>query len=157
MAGKETRGAASAESILFRDRPYILCPGNLETPAALEFRSWLEKIGARIVILGADEHDHLVAFSSHLPQFASTALASVIAEISPDSAQVSGPGLIDATRLALSSYDLWRDIVSTNTDPIVEALSAYIQKLEHLRETLRTRELQHQFTAAANFARRLRQ
>ena len=156
MAGKETRGAAAAEPTLFRDRPYILCPGDLDTPAALALRAWLEKIGARIVILGADEHDHLVAFSSHLPQLASTALASVISETSPGSAQVAGPGLIDATRLALSSYDLWRDIVSTNSRPIIEALSAYIQKLDHLRDTLRSRQLQDEFQTAANFARKLR-
>ena len=118
--------------------------------------AYLKKIGARIVVLGADEHDHLVAYSSHLPQLASTAMASMIAEVSPDSAQVAGPGLTDSTRLALSSYDLWRDIVSTNTDPIVEALTAYIQKLDHLRENLRTRQLQDEFTAAAAFAKQLR-
>jgi prephenate dehydrogenase len=156
MAGKESRGAAAAEAGLFRGRPYILTPGDLETAAAQEFRAWLERIGAKIVVLGAGDHDHLVAFSSHLPQLASTALASVISEISPDSAQVAGPGLVDATRLALSGYDLWRDIVSTNAEPIVEALSAYIQKLDHLRENLRTRQLQDEFSAAAGFARQLR-
>lgn len=157
MAGKESRGAQAAEATLFNGRPYILTPGDLETPAAQSFQSYLTRIGAKIVILGADEHDHLVAYSSHLPQMASTALASMIAEVSPDSAQVAGPGLTDSTRLALSSYDLWRDIVSTNTEPIVEALTAYIQKLDHLRENLRTRQLHDEFTAAAAFARRLRQ
>jgi prephenate dehydrogenase len=157
MAGKETRGATAAEAGLFRNRPYILTPGDLGTEAAITFRGWLEKIGARIVVLGADEHDYRVAFSSHLPQLASTALASVISEVSPDSAQVAGPGLVDSTRLALSSYDLWRDIVSTNVEPIEEALTAYIQKLEHLRENLRTRQLQDEFASAAAFARRLRQ
>jgi prephenate dehydrogenase len=156
MAGKETRGAISAEAGLFRNRPYILTPGDLETEAAIQFRGWLEKIGARVVILGADEHDRLVGFSSHLPQLASTALASAIAEVSPDSARVAGPGLVDATRLALSSYELWRDIVSTNVQPIEEALTAYIQKLEHVRENLRTRQLQDEFQAGADFARRLR-
>jgi prephenate dehydrogenase len=156
MAGKESRGAQAAEANLFSGRPYILTPGNLETEAAQTFQTYLRKIGAKIVILGADDHDHLVAYSSHLPQLASTAMASMIAEVSPDSAQVAGPGLVDSTRLALSSYDLWRDIVSTNTEPIVEALTAYIQKLDHLRENLRTRQLQEEFTAAATFARQLR-
>jgi prephenate dehydrogenase len=156
MAGKETRGAASADAGLFRNRPYILTPGDLDTEAARSFCAWLEKLGARIVILGADEHDHRVAFSSHLPQLASTALASAIADVSPESAEVAGPGLVDATRLALSSYELWRDIVSTNVEPIEQALSAYIQKLEHLRENLRTRQLQDEFAAASGFARQLR-
>jgi prephenate dehydrogenase len=157
MAGKEARGPAAAEASLFRDRPYIVMAGDLETDSARDFLQWLQRIGARVIVLGADEHDRLVAFSSHLPQLASTALGAIIAEVSPDSSQVAGPGLTDATRLALSSYDLWRDIVSTNTEPITEALTAYIQKLEHIRENLRTRQLQDEFTAAANFSRRLRQ
>jgi prephenate dehydrogenase len=157
MAGKESRGPESADADLFRNRPYIVMAGDLETPAAVDFLAWLERIGSRVVILGADEHDRLVAFSSHLPQLASTALGAIIAEASPDSLSVAGPGLTDATRLALSSYDLWRDIVSTNPEPITEALTAYIQKLEHIRENLRTRQLQDEFNEAANFARRLRQ
>jgi prephenate dehydrogenase len=156
MAGKESRGPAAAEATLFRGRPYIVMAGNLETDPAREFLGWLERIDARVIVLGADEHDHLVAYSSHLPQLASTALGAIIAEVSPDSSQVAGPGLTDATRLALSSYELWRDIVSTNSEPIAEALTAYIQKLEHLRENLRTRQLQDEFNSAAAFARSLR-
>jgi prephenate dehydrogenase len=156
MAGKESRGPGAAEATLFRGRPYIVMAGNLETEPAKEFLNWLDLIGAKVIVLGADEHDHLVAFSSHLPQLASTALGAIIAEMSPDSVKVAGPGLTDATRLALSSYDLWRDIVSTNTEPIAEALTSYIQKLEHLRENLKTRQLQEEFTAAAALARSLR-
>ncbi len=60
------------------------------------------------------------------------------------------------TRLALSSYDLWRDILATNSEPIDRALAAYIQKLEHLRENLRTRQLQEEFERGAELAGRLR-
>ena len=71
-------------------------------------------------------------------------------------AQVAGPGLEDMTRLALGSYDLWRDILATNTEHIDRALSVYIQKLEHMRENLRTRQLQSEFERAATLAGRLR-
>ena len=69
---------------------------------------------------------------------------------------LAGPGLIGATRLALSSYEIWRDILATNAEPITEALTAYIQRLEHLRENLRTREAQEEFARGAEFARSLR-
>jgi prephenate dehydrogenase len=159
MAGKETRGVESADARLFNGRPYILTPADpveLETPIAQEFMSWLKKIGSQTMILGAEEHDYLVAYSSHLPQLASTALAAMIAEAAPDAATVAGPGLIDATRLALSSYDLWRDILATNPDAVEEALNAMIGKLEHLRDNLRTREMEQQFRTAATFATALR-
>jgi prephenate dehydrogenase len=129
----------------------------METPAVQEFLSWLTKIGARTLILGAEEHDYLVAYSSHLPQLASTALAAMIAETAPDAVAVAGPGLIDATRLALSSYDLWRDILATNPDAVEEALNAMIGKLEHLRDNLRTREMENEFLAAGTLAAALRE
>jgi prephenate dehydrogenase len=63
---------------------------------------------------------------------------------------------MDTTRLALSSYDLWRDILATNPGHIERALAIYIQELEHIRENLRTRQLQEEFRRAAMFAGRLR-
>ena len=70
---------------------------------------------------------------------------------------LAGPGLIDATRLALSSYDVWRDILATNADLITVALNAYIQRLEHMRDNLRTREAQDEFRRGAEVARRWRE
>lgn len=160
MAGKEKRGAGAADGELFAGRPWVLTPdeaSELETPAAREFRGWLEKIGARILVMDSDEHDRVVSLTSHLPQLASTALAAALEERLPAAESLpAGPGLMDATRLALSSYDLWRDILATNPGHIERALGAYIQELEHIRENLRTRQLQEEFQRAASFAGRLR-
>jgi prephenate dehydrogenase len=139
LAGKEKRGAAAADADLFRGRTWVLTPdelAELETPAARDFIAWLDRFGARRVILDCDKHDRVVALTSHVPQIASTALAATLAERLPRGAglEVAGPGLVDMTRLALSSYDLWRDILATNPDHIERALGFYIQKLEHLRE-----------------------
>ena len=158
MAGKESRGPQAAEGGLFQGRPWVLTPdepSELDTEAATEFIEWLERIGARQVVLDAVEHDRLVAMTSHLPQLASTALAATLAETR--GTEVSGSGLMDMTRLALSSYDLWRDILATNAEHIGRALSAYIQELEHIRENLRTRQLQEEFERGARLAERLRQ
>jgi prephenate dehydrogenase len=161
LAGKEKRGAAAAEADLFRGRTYVLTPGapeELRTPAARTFVEWLGRIGAKTVVLGAAEHDRLVSFTSHLPQLASTALAATVAEnlTAPEDLQVAGPGLIDSTRLALSAYELWRDILATNTESIEQALTAYINELEQLRENLRTNGARDEFARAAELAGRLR-
>jgi prephenate dehydrogenase len=157
MAGKETRGAAAADAALFRGRTWVLTPdepAELETPAARDFRGWLERIGANVETLDSDHHDRLVAVTSHLPQLASTALAALVGEV--PRLEVSGSGLADMTRLAGSSYDLWRDILATNYGHIERALADYIQKLEHMRENLRTRQLQKEFERGAAMAGRLR-
>jgi prephenate dehydrogenase len=161
MAGKEKRGAAEADGSLFRGRTWALTPDDpseLATAAARDLHSWLERIGARIMVLDAEEHDRVVALTSHLPQLASTALAATVADRMGASPRwrMAGPGLEDMTRLALGSYDLWRDILATNTEHIERALAVYIQKLEHMRENLRTRQLQEEFERGAAMAGRLR-
>ena len=162
LAGKEKRGASAAEASLFRGHTWVLTPDDpaeLETPAAREFIGWIERAGASPLGLDADEHDRVVALTSHLPQLASTALAATVASHlkAPSHFRVAGPGLSDMTRLALSSYALWRDILATNAEHIDRALADYIQKLEDVRENLRTRQLQEAFECAAGLANRVRQ
>ena len=161
MAGKELRGAGAAEAGLFQGCTWVLTPdepAELETPAARAFVDWLDRIGARLVALDCDEHDRVVAFTSHLAQLASTALASSVGENLSEERhlRVAGPGLRGMTRLALSSYDLWRDILATNTEHIDRALSRYVQKMEYIRDNLRTRQLQNEFAHGADLAARLR-
>lgn len=146
MAGKELRGAAAADADLFRGRPWVLT-SDLDHP----FRKWIAAFGARELILDAAKHDRLVAWSSHLPQLASTALAAVLNDHAPDAAQVAGPGLIGSTRLALSSFDLWRDILETNQTEVSAALDAYIEKLRGLRSNF-----EGEFAKGSEFAHLLR-
>jgi prephenate dehydrogenase len=159
MAGKEKRGAEEAEADLFMGRTYVLTPeepAELETPAARELADWIGRIGAHLVVMDAAEHDRVVSLTSHLPQLASTALAATVGERLDNHLEVAGPGLADTTRLALSSYELWRDILATNTSHIERALTAYINKLESVRDNLRTRQLQEEFESAARLAESVR-
>ena len=159
MAGKEKRGVGEADAELFRGRTYALTPDDpaaLEKPGAKDFLEWVRRIGALPVILSAEEHDRIVAFTSHLPQLVSTALAATVAEQAGDRLAVAGPGLADTTRLALSPYEVWRDILATNSQAIEQALTAYLNKLEHLRDNLRTREIESEFEIAAALAATLR-
>jgi prephenate dehydrogenase len=161
MAGKESRGVAAGSADLFRGRPYILTPtsaADLHTPAGRGFQTWIERCGANIVTVTPEEHDRAVAFVSHLPQMASTALAACLAD-SPDASEnvrLAGPGLTDMSRLALSSVDIWRDIVRTNTANIDHALSVYIDKLTELRDNLQTQNLGDVFGSASVIAQRIR-
>lgn len=149
MAGKEARGAGEAEASLFRGRPYIL------TTACPELERLVAGFGARVEILPAEEHDVLVAFTSHLPQLISTALAASIGT-QPDAARVAGPAAMDLTRLALSPYDIWRDIFATNAPNIDAALGVFIAKLVGLRDELRSPRVEREFENAAAAARALR-
>lgn len=150
MAGKELRGVAAADGELFRGRPWVLT-GELEHPTARVFRKWLGLFGAREILLDPATHDRMVAWASHLPQLLSTGLAAVLKDQAPDAARVAGPGLLDMTRLALSSYDLWGDILHTNAAFVGDALDAYIGKLQALRK-----DFENEFAKGSEFAKSLR-
>lgn len=150
MAGKETRGAAAADADLFRGKTYVLTPAAASlTPAMCEFAGWLEKIGANIVTMNAASHDRIAAFTSHLPQLASTALALTVA--GRGDPRVAGSGLLDTTRLALSAYDIWKDIIATNRENIEAAIDCYIEQLATLRARLDSPQLEQDFEKASRF------
>lgn len=150
MAGKQTRGVAEAEAGLFRGRPYVL------TSPDAELARWIKRMGARVVILDAEEHDRLVALTSHLPQIISTALASSIAG-ADGAGRVAGPAAVELTRLAMSPYEIWRDIFATNGESIDAALGGFIEKLQQLRRQLQSAAIEKEFDRAAAAAKALRE
>ena len=160
MAGREQRGVEAAQADLFQGRPYVLTPrsgAELETPPVREFIGWIKKIGAFPIILSPAEHDQIVAYTSHLPQLASTALAALLEGRSASKSGVFGPALVDSTRLALSSFDIWGDIMVTNREPIRSALRSYIAQLEEFSQVLDDRKIEEHFRRAAKFASELRE
>ena len=148
MAGRELRGPDGASADLFSGRPWILTESD---PTLL---SLIEALGGKPVLLDAPTHDRLVALSSHLPQLLSTALGSYLAP--HDLKQVAGPGIIDMTRLALSSYDLWEDILLTNAANVDQALADLIAELQALRTALPLGQAKAFFERGAETSAKLR-
>lgn len=161
MAGKELVGVDNADPDLFQGARYALTPysrHHLDPLVARSFVGWLDRIGARVMILDAEVHDEIVTWTSHLPQMISTALAVAVMEnvqYSED-LELSAGGLRDVSRLADSSYRVWRDICLTNAENLERAMTIFVQALEHLRDNLRTRELEHLFEQSNELRRRLK-
>ncbi|MEZ5355167.1 MAG: prephenate dehydrogenase [Bryobacteraceae bacterium] len=161
MAGKETRGSSAADADLFSGKTYFLTfskEADKSLEAVTELCDWLTAFGARIVPIRPDEHDRLVALTSHLAQVASTALALTLdRRLGAETARIgAGSGIVDMTRLAMSGYDgLWSDILATNRDSIAPALDFYISELQKIRRSL-GEDLGDSFGTAGAFARTLR-
>jgi prephenate dehydrogenase len=161
MAGKESRGVEVAEAELFRGRPWMLTPRvaeDLEGPRAQEFLSWLERIGAHAIVCSPEDHDRRVARSSHLPQMLATTLARGLGARGDRAAVAgtAGPGLTGMTRLALSAWTIWKDILATNGDYIGEALSEFQGELGETLKLLEAGELEEAFREGAEFAAEVR-
>lgn len=159
MAGKERRGVEESDGALFEGRKYILTPlrpGDTDTDAFRSLSSWITRIGSRPVVMGAAEHDRLVAYTSHVPQLVSTALASVLAEVDGKD-QVAGPAVLEMTRLAVSPFAVWRDIFETNSNNIEAALSDLTAKLQGMKQRLNSSSMEREFERAAAAACQLRE
>jgi len=157
MAGKELRGVENADPDLFSGRPYVLTGPVRESSIVSEFEDLLRNLNVDIVRMSPEEHDTAVAFTSHLPQLLSTALAKTLAEQGLEAFHnVVGPGLLDMTRLALSAPDLWASILVTNTGPVTRALDAFISTLNSIRGNLAAEGLAREFMEASALARQIR-
>jgi prephenate dehydrogenase len=157
MAGKERGGAALAEGSLFRGAPWIFTPLHATTPLEQEWRDWVGKFGARVIDLDPERHDKLCAWVSHLPQMVSTAMTALLEDEIGDDADlraIGGRALREMTRLGASPYSMWRDIALTNEVPIADTLLALEQRLQHMRENLKTHELREEFGKANAFKSR---
>jgi prephenate dehydrogenase len=162
MAGKERGGADLGDASLFKGAVWLFTdkPDWRRSPQAellaKSWREWVVRMGARTLDLGAQRHDELVAWVSHLPQFTATALSALLEEEvgeAPELKDVGGRALREMTRLGASPWSMWRDIAHTNTDEIAAALQALEQRLAHIRENLRTPELRSEFEKANSFRR----
>ena len=140
IGGAEQGGFGFARPDLFRHRPWIFTPGSATPAAALDrLFEFARGLGARPSSMDAAEHDRVMAFLSHLPQLAASALMDVIGSSAGENGlRLAGRGLVDTTRLASSPPDTWRDVCATNADAIGEALDVLIDRLSELRADLRS-------------------
>jgi prephenate dehydrogenase len=135
LAGAALGGIAAARAELFDGQPWLLTPDGSSDPQALALlREFVEGVGGLPVELTATEHDRTVAFLSHLPQLAVTALMHVVGEsVGEKGLALAGRGLRDTTRLASSPVGIWRDIAATNPEQVCDALDAFIEVLRRFR------------------------
>src|SRR3984885_14636835 len=158
MAGKESGGALLAEAALFDGAMWLFTPiGPEMTTLEKEWRGWVGCFGSRTLDMDAAGNDELCAWVSHLPQMLSTALSALLEDTfgdAPEIAAIGGRALKETTRLGASPYSMWRDVALTNTGPVADTLLALEQRLQHVRENLRTPELRDEFALANRFRQR---
>jgi prephenate dehydrogenase len=144
MAGSEQTGVEYARADLFDRATYALTVEAGTDEAQLgRMADIVESVGARLLVTEPEAHDAAVALISHLPQLASSALAVLLDKerVNSDLARrLAATGWRDMTRLAGSSWGVWRDICLTNQPNISAALDALINELQALKDSLAARD-----------------
>jgi prephenate dehydrogenase len=142
LCGSALSGWPHSRPGLFRDRRVYVCrtAGSSESAAGLATAFW-RSLGAIAEPMNADEHDRLVAWTSHLPQAVSTLLGVTLRTRGITRTSL-GPGGEKMTELAQSSPEVWSPILLGNMDNVDEALGAFAEQLQDLRAQLRKKNEQ---------------
>ena len=141
MAGREVAGPPSAQGDLFQGRAWILTPTTTTDEYVVEIAEELvSMLGATSYVMTAENHDHLLARISHLPQLTSTALAGSLTSIGDD-LNLSGQGLRDMTRIANSDGELWSEILFENRNEVSKAIDEYLQIFARIKNALDTQDV----------------
>jgi prephenate dehydrogenase len=156
LAGAATGGLDAARADLFRGRPWILT-GDADRPEVERVAEMVRAVGAHPAVMDPIAHDRMMAYVSHLPQLAVSALMHVVGErAGAEGLRLAGNGLRDTTRLASSPAGTWRDVTATNVDALGAAIDDLIDALRRLKQDLAAGDdLQEVFAAAAAWKKQL--
>ncbi len=141
IAGSDRSGLDYADSELFRGNLTIITPTERSNKDAVETVAALWRaVGARVVLMDPQEHDRVLALTSHLPHVVSYALVNTIARTNRDYIKYSGGGFRDTTRIASSSPELWADILLSNKDNVLQMIEVYRDRLNEIEDALRNKD-----------------
>jgi prephenate dehydrogenase len=132
IAGKESGGVAHADATLYNGRLVILTPLPQTDPELVQKATnvW-SAIGSRVLRMTPENHDAAFAAVSHLPHLLAFAYFNSVAgqPSGRDFLSLAGPGFRDFTRIAASEPTVWRDILMSNREEV-------LNQSEHFRRTL---------------------
>lgn len=136
ICGREKLGLENADPNLYRDAPFVLTPLERTTPRAMDIAEQLiAAIGARPIEMTAEEHDRILASTSHLPFL----LASALAHATPkEFAPLIGPGFRSTSRLAGTPSSMMMGVLQSNRDNILNALKSFRRSLDEIETALQS-------------------
>lgn len=143
IAGRELRGVEAASADLYQDHRVILTPTatNSATAVARVTDLW-RAVGASVETLSLEEHDRVLAETSHLPHLLAFSLVDTLSRQgdSHDIFRYAAGGFRDFTRIASSSPVMWHDIFLNNPDGVLAALDAFEQGLSDFRTAIKQQD-----------------
>ncbi len=139
IAGSERSGVTAANAGLFRQHKVILTPHAGTRPQALALVTQLwQHMGADVEHMSVQQHDRVLAATSHLPHLLAFGLVDSLAQRDEnlDIFRYAAGGFRDFTRIAASDPQMWHDIFLSNRDAVLQQLDALTDDLASLRQAV---------------------
>ncbi len=138
VAGSHLSGEMNSIADLFQDKSVILSYHETASRSHVDRVTDLwNALGSEVSVLDAELHDHIFAYSSHLPHVVTYALLKTLKGLDQQDRSIfSGGGLGEFLRLASSSPQMWADIFLMNKKNIIPAIDDLIESLNMLRDEI---------------------
>jgi len=145
IAGTEESGPEAGFSELFKNRWCILTPSKKAKEKDIDtLKSFWKKIGSKVDIMDAKQHDYILSITSHIPHLVAYNIVNTSINIQEekqsDIIKYSAGGLRDFTRIAASNPIMWRDIFIQNKKNTVNEIEKFIANLEDLKNAIENKD-----------------
>ena len=145
IAGTEESGPDSGFSELFKNRWCILTPSNKAKDQDIKLlETFWKKIGSRVDVMDAKEHDYILSITSHMPHLIAYNIVNMTLNINKkkkrDIVKYSAGGLRDFTRIAASNPIMWRDIFIQNRKNTSKMIDKFVENLKNLKKAIKNRD-----------------
>ena len=149
IAGGENGGFEFSDADLFVNRKCVITPSR-DVQNNQRVKDFWSCIGCEISEMTPEDHDRVLALTSHLPHIAAAATASTVGK---ENLSLCGSGFRDATRIAAGNAQLWKAILSENRAAVLDAVDGMQSLLAQYRQALESGDddtLQQLLAEAAN-------
>jgi prephenate dehydrogenase len=141
ISGTEESGPEAGFSELFKNRWCILTPSkNAKEKDINTLKSFWKKIGSKVEIMNAKQHDNILSITSHIPHLVAYNIVNTSINIQEEKQSAiikySAGGLRDFTRIAASNPIMWRDIFIQNKKNTSKEIKKFIANLENLKNAI---------------------
>jgi len=145
IAGTEESGPESGFSELFKNRWCILTPSKKAKGKDIKLlENFWKKIGSRVDIMEAKQHDYILSITSHIPHLIAYNIVNTTLNVQDkkesDVVKYSAGGLRDFTRIAASNPIMWRDVFIQNKKNTVPMIDNFIANLEDLKKAIQNED-----------------
>ena len=141
IAGTEHSGAKSARLNLFLNKWCILTPLNKKKKQVSIISKLWKKIGAKISIMSADQHDKIMSITSHLPHLIAFTIVGTAFKIDlkkkKELINFSAGGFRDFTRIGSSDPKMWVDIFIHNRKYLLKTLKNFSSDIKILENSIK--------------------
>lgn len=139
IAGAENSGVQAALVDLFLNKRLIITPQETTDFEALnKLELFWQKIGSQVSKMSVQEHDSVLAATSHLPHLLAFALVDMLGhrDEQEDIFKFAAGGFRDFTRIASSDPTMWTAICEANKTELLPLLEQFKNELTKIGQLL---------------------